>query len=249
MKRSCLLAVASTTLSAVLATLSVPALGATLRSPYEWAKVLKEKFSTPAASGNVLETYSRSMVAYHDNAQYRRANLSVHDGKLDIKLKGTTGAAVVFGPPHSVWGQTYGKFRIRFQVTGGSSYGAAFMLWPTSDVWSHGEIDFPEGSFDDQIHVFHHPTPCDLDDVPGTPPHCASFDGLPTGKSWHTTHTATTEWTPGMVRYYLDNKLIKTVTHDVPTTKHRMTVQVAPVSGKKTEGHLFIHSVAIYALK
>lgn len=208
--------------------------------------MLSEEFRTAAQPGSVLTTYAGSMDAYDDNPQYRQANLSVHDGLLDISLTRTTGGAVVFGPPDSVWGRQYGKFEVRFKVEGGSGHGAAFMLWPTSDVWSEGEIDYPEGEFDDQIAVYHHPTPCDLTDGDAVP-HCASSDNLGTGASWRDWHTATTEWVPGAVRYYLDGQLIKTVTHDVPTTKHRMTIQVAPVVANPQTGHLLIDSFAISA--
>ncbi|HEX8226929.1 MAG TPA: glycoside hydrolase family 16 protein [Candidatus Saccharimonadales bacterium] len=135
-------------------------------------------------------------------------------------------------PIGNLLGQLYGRYSIRFKATAAAGQGTAMIVWPSSDIWSDGEIDYPEGNFDDTIHVYHHPTPCDMDDIK-PPNHCGSPDSLGTRASWYQWHTATTEWTPTAIRYYLDGRIIKTVTHDIPKTTHHWTLQVAPNGGNQ----------------
>ncbi len=121
---------------------------------------------------------------YHDSHKYQSKNLSVHHGKLDVNLDG--GAAFFFRPTPDTKGQTYGRFKIKFKVTGGFGYSAAVQLWPIvqpgeteHQAWSRGEIDFPEGRFGPtrQIFGFHHTTNC----TPGLP----GGDPRPHGRDLH----------------------------------------------------------------
>jgi beta-glucanase (GH16 family) len=160
-------------------------------------------------------------------------------------LDGTKGAAGAFGShsPASFCKTTYGRYSIRFKVTGAGGYGTAMMLWPNSDTWSDGEIDYPEGDFDGTMQIFHHtmdPVKC----ADG----CSETDySFNTGVGFREWHTANTEWLPGKVSYYLDGNLLHTVTTSVPATGHRMTIQMAPTSAPATSGHFLIDWVAIYA--
>ena len=61
-------------------------------------------------------------MVYHDSHRYQSKNLSVHHGKLDVNLNG--GAAFFFRPTPDTKGQTYGRFKIKFKVTGGFGYSA-----------------------------------------------------------------------------------------------------------------------------
>lgn len=212
-----------------------------------FTQILAQDFNTTATSTAFTATYANSWCPYDDGGQYYRSQVSGHDGIMDITLDGTKGAAGVFGPPGKCWSNLYGRFSMRMRVLGGADNGTAVMLWPTSDKWTDGEIDYPEASnFTDTIHVYHHPTPCDDNDtVP--PPHCGSFDGLDTGARWNVWHTFAIEWTPASVKYYLDNALIKTVTHDIPTTNHRYTIQVAPTGSSPQPGNMQIDWVTMYS--
>jgi hypothetical protein len=202
-----------------------------------WKQTLAEDFTTAATSAQFDSTYAKSWCGYDDGTAgiYFKDVVSAHDGQLDFSLDGVKGAAGSFGPPSTCWGKTYGRFSIRFKAVDGINNGTAMMLWPSSNVWGDGEIDYPEGSLNDTFSVFHHPMNCS---------DCSSSDSLNTRTTFRDWHIATTEWLPTSVKYYLDGQLIKTVTHDVPTTDHRMTLQVAPVAPNAQPGHLLVDWVA-----
>jgi hypothetical protein len=196
----------------------------------------REDFNRPAATGQVDATYSESWQPYPDGTggkYYSDQIITVHDGVLDVALDGKRGAAGTFGSPADAYSHVGGTFTVRAKATGGDSNGAAFMLWPSSDVWADGEIDFPEGNFDDAPSVFHHSM---------TPGQEATAQYFATGVDWRDWHTYSETWDPGKsVTYSVDGRTIGTVTHDVPTTEHRYMFQVGNW-GKP--GHLLIDWVA-----
>jgi len=213
-----------------------------------WEKTLSETFDTNAAAGMVATRYADKLVLYHDSHKYQSKNVSIHHGKLDVALNG--GAAFFFRPTPKTKGQTYGRFKIRFKVTGGFGYSAAVQLWPISQLgetehqaWSRGEIDFPEGRFgpNRQIFGFHHTTNC----TPG----CQAAIRVPTGESFMETHTTEIRWTPKGVSYYMDGRLLTTIDRHPPVGDHRFTVQTGADVADARPGHLYIYSVAQYALK
>lgn len=221
-----------------------------------FTKVLAEDFTTAAAAGTAYTSYASVMAGYGDTATYRVGNVSVHDSYLDIALQSGTsllpgsGGVVVIGPAASRWGRLYGKFTVKFKATGASTTGAAFMLWPTSNKWSDGEIDYPEGSFGGSINLFHHPSPCYPDQnapVAGMPYCGTNAASLDTKATWRDWHTASIEWTATALRYYLDDVLIKTVRDNLPVGNHRWTIQAADPQKLNTgeAGHLLIDWVRI----
>jgi hypothetical protein len=180
-----------------------------------------------------------------DTSPYRRSQMSVVAGKLRFDVSapgGPGGVAGWFGPKDAL----YGKFSLGVQAFGAGT-GAAIMLWPTSDVWGEGEIDYPEGDFDSTMSIFHHGiTPV----APET--NVLAFD---TGRHWNVHHYISIEWTPDKVAYWMDGKILKTVTdvkdsagniteRRVPITPHRFTVQTAPKPNSKP-GYMLIDSVVI----
>lgn len=202
------------------------------------AAAFHEDFTTPAAAGGQFaSTYAGSWQPYVDGTggkYWSGALVSAHDGVMDVAMDGTRGAAGVFGPPASAWARTGGTFSIRMKVEGGAGNGTAVMLWPTSNDASEGEVDYPEGSFSAAPAVFHHMLGADDAD---------RAQGIRTGVRWQDWHTYTMEWVPGVsMRYFLDGRLIGTVTHSVPTTPHRYTFQIGDV-GKP--GHVLIDWVSI----
>ena len=181
--------------------------------------------------------------AYDDNSKYKQANLSASNGVMIVTLDGKTGAAGVFAPSgcaNAYTGTTYGRYSIRFKAVDAAQNGTATMIWPVSDVWGDGEIDYPEGNFDGHIFVNHHGVGC------GNA--CGAADPTDTGVTFVDWHVATAEWTPGKVVYYLDEKIVKTVTHDVPVTHHRFTMQAAANSSTAKPGQFLIDWVAVYAM-
>lgn len=180
-----------------------------------------EDFSTNAVTGLVQSLYPQSWQPYPDGTSGIYApskTVSVHDGVMDVALGTGAGAAGTFGSSDGAWDHVGGSFSVRAKATGGDGNGAAFMLWPTSNVWADGEIDFPEGNFEDSPSVFHHSM---------TPGKEAERVQLGTGVSWRDWHTYKVDWVPGeSVTYSVDGKVLGTVTHDVPTTPHRFMFQV-----------------------
>lgn len=180
-----------------------------------------EDFTTDAVTGLVSRLYPQSWQPYPDGTSGIYApskTVSVHDGVMDVALGTGAGAAGTFGSSAGAWDHVGGSFSVRAKATGGDGNGAAFMLWPTSGTWSDGEIDFPEGNFEDSPSAFHHSM---------TPGKEADRVQIGTGVSWRDWHTYTVDWVPGeSVTYSVDGKVLDTITHDVPTTPHRFMFQV-----------------------
>ncbi|TPG05091.1 glycoside hydrolase family 16 protein [Curtobacterium flaccumfaciens] len=198
-----------------------------------------ENFSTAAsANGPFAKTYKNSWQPYPDGTggmYYSGSQVSARNGAMDVRLDGQHGAAGTFGTPDGAWSHVGGKFSVRAKATGGDGNGAAFMLWPSSDVWSDGEIDYPEGNFDSEPMVHHHSM------IRGQE---ATATSVGTGVDWRSWHTYSEEWIPGKsVTYSLDGKVIKTVTKNVPTTAHRYMFQVGDWGAS---GHLYIDWVSTY---
>ncbi|ROP66010.1 glycosyl hydrolase family 16 [Curtobacterium sp. PhB130] len=196
-----------------------------------------ENFSTTAAAnGAFAKTYKNSWQPYPDAGQYSSGSqISSHDGLMDVKLDGANGAAGTFGTPTGAWSHVGGKFTVRAKATGGDGNGAAFMLWPSSNTWSDGEIDFPEGNFEATPMAFQHSM---------TPGQEANSTMISSGVNWRAWHTYSVEWIPGKsMTYSVDGKVIRTTTTDVPTTAHRYMFQVGNWGAS---GHLFVDWVSTY---
>lgn len=181
-----------------------------------------EDFDTDAAAGGQFAaTYADAWQPYPDGMSDKYWSgevISAHDGIMDVAMDGAHGAAGTFGTPDGAWSHVGGTFSVRARATGGDGNGAAFMLWPTSNVWSEGELDFPEGTFQGTVGAFSHAM------VPG---HEREQNGLHTTATWRQWHTYTTVWVPGdSVKYYVDGKLAFADTEFVPTTAHRYMFQI-----------------------
>jgi beta-glucanase (GH16 family) len=111
--------------------------------------------------------------------------------------------------------QTYGRFEVRFRMDAGYGVAYALILWPTSNVWPP-EIDIAEddgrlreyttstmhyGANDSKIH--------------------RTVNGNFT--KWH---TATVDWTPGHIVYYLDGHIWGTIdSSHVPNVPMHIALQ------------------------
>lgn len=195
-----------------------------------------ETFDTDAPAGKFASVYAQSWQPYPDGMSgkyYSGQVISAHDGVMDVTLDGKRGAAGTFGTPTDAWSHQGGTFAVRAKATGGAGNGAAFMLWPTSNIWADGEIDYPEGNFDDAPHVFHHSM---------TPGQEATAQHIATGVDWRDWHTYSETWVPGKsITYSVDGRVLGTITHDVPTSEHRYMFQVGNYG---QPGHLLIDWVS-----
>lgn len=197
-----------------------------------------EDFATDAAAGGQFaRQYADSWQPYPDGTGgmwFSGSQISAHDGFMDVALDGRHGAAGTFGTPAGAWGHQGGKFTVRAMATGGDRNGAAFILYPTSNRWADGEIDFPESNFESTPMAYQHLM------IPGLEglSHSAS-----TGVSWRDWHTYSVEWIPGQsVTYLVDDRVVQRVTSDVPTTPHRYMFQVGNWGAS---GHLYINWVSM----
>jgi hypothetical protein len=204
--------------------------------------VLAQGFDVAAPVGDFEREYADSWCGYAEGTSDKYFNgetISAHDGMMDIALNGTRGAAGSFGTPSRCWGQLYGRYSMRFKAVGGSGNGMAAMLWPSSDRWGDGEIDFPEGDFAGTFSVHQHGLGCS---------DCSASRTVASGTGFSDWHVATIEWTPSGVRYYLDGSLLASIPDDTPHTEHRWTLQVGPDSlGPAMPGHLLVDWVKAYA--
>lgn len=209
----------------------------------KFRQTFRESFSgTVAANGPFTKRYSNSLQAYPDGMgegkYWTGTQVSVHDGSMDVTLDGRRGAAGTFGTTTGAWSHVGGKFTVRARATGADGNGAAFMLWPTSNVWAEGEIDYPEGNFETAPSYFHHSMTAGNEFAATT---------ASTKVSWRDWHEYSIEWIPKKsVTYLLDGRVLKTITKDVPTTPHRYMFQTGNW-GKA--GHLYIDWVATYDYK
>ena len=143
--------------------------------------------------------------------------------------------------PNGQYGQTYGRYSVRFKNDVIPGYASAWLLWPNSEVWPNdGEIDFPEASLfgGKTINAFSH---------------YANASG---GQDWFGSstvmtgawHTATVEWAPGSVTFYLDGTKMGTSTTMTPSTAMHWVLQTetsyGTVPDNATSGHVLIDWVA-----
>lgn len=207
-----------------------------------WQQVWAQDFTTTAAAGSFRSTYP-DIGDYGDggkdtsgNGCYNNgANVSAHDGLADLQLRSVNGCPSGAVLVANNWGaQTYGRYTIRYRADAAVGYGAAFLLWPASDDWSDGEIDFPESSFTGKQYMAAF--------QPGSPGTIAYKNQ--TTASWQDWHTATTEWTPGLLVFLIDGEEVGRTTKGVPTTPFKWIVQTATdglsTPSSSVNGHLLI---------
>lgn len=150
------------------------------------------------------------------------ATSSVSDGVYNCHLF-TKGAqpqicALTPTPNGQYWGgQMYGRYSVRFKSDKLPGYKIAWLLWPQSDDWNQGEIDFPEGALDDSITGSVH-------NVRGNPGQNAYF--VDTKKPMTDWQTATIDWRPGRVTFILDDQSWTTTDPSgIPTHPMRWALQ------------------------
>jgi hypothetical protein len=205
-----------------------------------WKQNYKQDFTQNATLGQVGNVYGMSMRGYDGFTDTSKKGLyapdkvlSVSNGSLNYYLHTENGTPLVATPVLNDYaGQKYGRYSVRFRSDTMPGYKIAFLLWPSSDDWNEGEIDWPEGSLGEKMRP--------ASAVPGTynngsmlfQPEKEYF--TPTDSSdWH---TATTEWTPTGVKFYWDGQLVAQTDKAVPQTNFRWTLQAeTELTGSKPD--------------
>jgi len=217
-----------------------------------FTQVTAVDFTTPVALGSSIESVYPVWAAYPDgagNGKYQGSKTtSVHDSYLDIWVHhdstlGDIGAAGVFRIG-SNYSSTYGRYSARFKITTPApGYGGVFQLWPNGDVWSTGEMDFPEGDFGGSTNLYHH-------EVGSNPQN--NYLVREKVSNWTDWHVFATEWTPSYVKYYMDDVLVAQVTDpaQIGYDPHNFVFQTASHTGgdvpDNIETHVLIDWVVAY---
>ena len=207
-----------------------------------------EDFKTNLPLGTFPGTYANKWQSYNGftdsrgKGDYNQKIISVQNGAMDLWLHNENGRPQGAAPVpliQGAWGgQTYGKFSVRFRSDAVTGYGAAWLLWPDSNIWNQGEIDFPEGALNGKFMGFNH-----CINNPAT-----NCDYVITNATYTSWHTASIEWTPTGVKYILDGITLKNSTTAIPTNPMHWVLQTETndqtVTG--TGGHLQIDWVTAY---
>lgn len=219
-----------------------------------WRQVVAQDFTTARPVGSYSSAATTDgLLPYPDHwttndglTKYAASKtMSAHDGYLDVHFHSENGtpmaAAWTVVDPTTGWGNAYLRTSMRFKTDSPvPGYGMAAMLWPDSNTWGEGEIDYPEGNFADQLHVYDH--------CLGANPrqNCVAIN---TGATYQTWHIATTEWTPSGVKHYLDGVLLTPTFNVAMTAPHHWVIQTGSSGSRPADtvsGHLLIDWVTMY---
>lgn len=194
-----------------------------------WRQAFTEDFTRPAALGTVASVYPG--MGFYDGFKDTSGHglyapdkvLSVADGNLDFDFHSENGQPLVAAVmPDGYAPHTTVRVSIRYKTTVANGYKFVGMLWPSSDQWNDGEVDWPES-----LTLGAKPRPASA--IPGTYANLTmKYDrAAQVFAKTDTTeyHVATTEWDAGIIRFYWDGELVSSTTKAVPTTPMRVTLQ------------------------
>ncbi|MGK5110465.1 glycoside hydrolase family 16 protein [Geodermatophilus sp. CPCC 205506] len=227
-----------------------------------WDLVLAEDFDADAALGEFVDVYpgwaeydgardtSRDLGRResHQGVYNSYVTTTVQDGVVDVRVHtddGTPQVMALTPPPNEQWAndQLHGRYSVRFRADEVPGYKIAWLLWPSSDDWSEGELDFPEGSLGQEIVGNAH-------DVTGNP--SVNRFSIGTDVTMEDWHTATIEWAPGRVTFLLDDRSWTTTDPEaIPVDPMRWVLQIetelsAEAPPADAEGHVEIDWVAAW---
>ncbi|MFW3172999.1 glycoside hydrolase family 16 protein [Geodermatophilus sp. CPCC 206100] len=227
-----------------------------------WDLVMVEDFEDDAELGEFADVYpgwadydgardtSRDLGRResHQGLYSSDTTTTVQDGVVDVRVHTADGTPQVMAltpPPNDAWenSQVHGRYSVRFRTDEVPGYKVAWLLWPSSDDWSEGEIDFPEGSLGQDIIGNSH-------DVTGDP--SVNAFSINTDRTMADWHTATIEWEPGRVTFRLDDRSWTTTEADaIPVDPMRWVLQIetelsAEAPPEDAEGHVLIDWVAAW---
>lgn len=225
-----------------------------------WKQVFTDDFATPVPLGKFPSAVSTKWDAYPTgwpdtsrNGVYSPSKvISVRNGKLNMYLHTENGKHLVSAPvpkiPGGVGSQgglLYGRYAVRFRADPIPGYKVAWLLWPDSENWSDGEIDFPEGDLTGKVWAFMH--------YRNAPRSQDAYGTRAIFKSWH---TSVVEWTPTSVKFILDGVTIgtSTDTRKIPNKPMHWVLQTetaldGTVPSNTAAGNVEIDWVTAYARK
>lgn len=221
-----------------------------------FTQIFKDDFTRNVALGSFGKANATSWGAYDDgwkdtskNGTYSPSKvLSVKGGVLDMNIHTENGVHMVSAPVAKIngagrpEGQLYGRYVARFRSDNLPGYKIAWLLWPDTDNWDDGEIDFPEANLDGRIEGFMHHK--------GAPREQDAYSTEVSTRGWH---TAVLEWTPEYVRFELDGKQVGKSTDRklIPSKPMHWVLQTetalsGPAPAAKVAGHVQVDWVSVY---
>ncbi|SDJ47413.1 hypothetical protein SAMN05444157_3535 [Frankineae bacterium MT45] len=210
-------------------------LPADAQGPNGWTQTFAEDFNSPEGTASKVGTLPDGQWwGYPDNTKITNSTNGVYEPTKVVTVSGgllhfdahTVGStAYAAGElPLPKAGQTYGRWDVRYRYLPGSNiagFKSVWMLWPSSDIWGEGEMDFAE--FDNAadrstVGAYSHRA-CGQ-----TPPACPT-DGARAKIDPQLWHTATVIWSPGRYTVYTDGHLILSAITQIATTPHHLVLQ------------------------
>lgn len=196
-----------------------------------WTEVFADNFAKNVPLGSFPAAVSGQWTAYPDgwtdtshHGTYEPSKVvSIQNGVMNLYLHTENGVHMVAAPEPLIpgatgaeGGQLYGRYAMRFRADLVPGYKTAWLLWPDSENWADGEIDFPEGNLTGTISAFMHHK--------GAP---TQQDAYSTGATYGQWHTAVVEWTPQAVTFSLDGMVIgrSTNTASIPSSPMHWVLQ------------------------
>ena len=223
-----------------------------------WTQVFADDFANqnvpigqfPAAVSGQWTGYGDGSTDTTGNGTYMPSQVvSIHNGMMDLYLHTVNGVHMVAAPepiiphaPGSQGGLLYGMYEIRFKADPVPGYKTAWLLWPDSENWNDGEIDWPEADLDSTFTASMHHV--------GDP---QTEEFYTTNFSYTSWHTAIIQWTPQSVIFTLDGQVIgdDTNTSVIPSTPMHWVLQTeTQLSGgppsDSASGHVYIAWLTAY---
>jgi len=213
-----------------------------------------EDFNTPANYGEVqwkypqIATYNGERDTSGQGIYAPDKVLSVSNGNLDFWLHSENGQPLVATVmPDGYEGITTGRVSMRYKTTKTVGYKFVGMLWPVSDIWGEGEIDWPEGDLGSTVRPASAVPWSNLSGAMKFLPEQQMF--APQDQSEY--HVVTTEWDYDHVSFYQDGQLVASTTTAVPWTPMRATLQAETYINQgavptSSDGHVDVDWISIW---
>lgn len=242
-------------IATLLASLILALIGCTPASPAAAATTWREDFSRPVTLGQVGNIYGQSMRGYDGFADTRGHGLyapdrvlSVHGGVLDYYLHSEGGRPLVAAPTLIDYaGKLYGTFSVSVKADAIPGYKIAFLLWPSSDDWNDGEVDWPEVS---DLSSGAKASPASAIAGSAAAHGYQRADFLPATRAYSPVtmqsgyHTYTIRWLPTSLTFLIDSTTVATITSGIPQTPMRWTLQaetqIGAAPSSSARGHVYI---------
>lgn len=192
-------------------------------------------------------TYPRCFTDTFDKRPYRADEvLQVSGGNLIFDLHSVDGQPAganpspIIGPGGQY--QRYGRYSVRMRAEPGLyEYYVAWLLWPESERWpGDGEFDFPEGYLTGTVGGWQHfasEGACDG----------CKFPAVDIGARFTDWHVYTIEWSPGRVRYLLDDVVVLDSTQWVSDTPMRWQLQTETRGNGANRGQVLVDWVSVWS--